>query len=377
MISFLTPNRRRLVRDGFTLVEIMVTLVVISILAGMTMVGIESARGTARHAATRGLVSRINEVILANWDEYHYRVLPVQFDVDALLINYDAASGESLPQLLPEEAGRVRLMMLRDLMRMELPDRKSDLFLANGNRAGATDVRATGLVYDADMQPLTEQNLPIAWPPSARLRSYQNKVIRLYDANANGSLDAGELAGWTPENESAECLYLVLSSITSNGISALDVIAPYQIADTDGDGMLEIVDSWRNPISWIRWPTGSANDAIRRDAADEFDLLSSDWGAQLPNVAIAYSLIPQVVSAGPDGELGLITTQFPDTAYHQMQWPAGATTSTIGNHTYIDPYDRLRTGGISGIAAQYTERPGAFISGDRTFAADNISSFDL
>jgi len=377
VISFPTPKRIRRADDGFTLVEIMVTLVVISILAGMTMVGIESARGTARHAQTRGLVARINEVISANWDEYHYRVLPVQFDIDVLLANYDVTSGESLPQLLPEEAGRIRLMMLRDLMRMELPDRKSDLFLANGNRAAATDVRAIGLVYDPDMQPLTEQNLPVAWPPSARLRSYQNKVIRIFDANADGSLDAGELAAWTPQNESAECLFLVLSSITSNGIAALDVIAPYQIDDTDGDGMNEIVDSWRNPISWIRWPAGSPSDAIRRDAADEFDLLSSDWGAQLPSVAIAYSLIPQVVSSGPDGELGLITTQFPDTAYHVMQWPSSATTSTIGNHAYIDPYDRLRTGGISGIAAQYTERPGAFISGDRTFAADNISSFDL
>ncbi|XZE55457.1 type II secretion system protein [Planctomycetaceae bacterium SH139] len=377
MISFLTPNRRRPVRDGFTLVEIMVTLVVISILAGMTMVGIESARGTARHAATRGLVARINEVILANWDEYHYRVLPVQFDIATIMTSYDPTSGETLPQLLPEEAGRVRLMMLRDLMRMELPDRKSDLFLVNGDRTGATNVRAIGLIYDVDMQPMTEQSLPIAWPPSARLRSYQNKVIRIYDTNSDGSLDAGELAGWTPQNESAECLFLVLSSITSNGIAALDVIAPYQIDDTDGDGMNEIVDSWRNPISWIRWPAGSPSKAIRRDAADEFDLLSSDWGAQLPNVAIAYSLIPQVVSAGPDGELGLITTQFPDTAYHVMQWPSSATTSTIGNHAYIDPYDRLRTGGISGIAAQYTELPGAFLSADRTFAADNISSFDL
>jgi prepilin-type N-terminal cleavage/methylation domain-containing protein len=380
------PRHRSRSRRGFTLVEIMVTLVVISILAGVTMVGIASARESARNAQTRALIARINEVLLNKWDEYRYRVLPVQLDpASAADLGTDT---ETPPQLLPEEAGRIRLMMLRDLMRMELPDRGVDLFVNNSGTlvaSGATTVRAVVQTFSgsgAVATPVGSTTVNIPWTPSPQLARYQSIVTNILDSPQNGgdgdgTLGLAEFNNWVAENESAECLYLVMSTITTNGIPALDLIAPYQIDDTDGDGMREIVDGWDNPVSWIRWPAGSADPRIDTTTPDEFDILGSDWGADQTDVELAYSLVPQVISPGADGQLGLLTTQAPAGPYQLMGWPGAATTNGMGNHVYIDPYDRNNTGGIGGTP-DLTQRPGAYVPAvGRVLAADNISNFDL
>ena len=283
-------------------------------------------------------------------------------------------------------------MMLRDLMRMEMPDRRSDLFvLSTGATAPSTNVRVIGTIFDANNNPVTKTPmLPLPWPPASKFTGYQRQIIAKFDADSSGDLDAGELAAWTPQNESAECLFLVLSATTANGLPAMDMIAPYQIGDTDGDRMNEIVDSWGNPISWIRWPAGAPNRftattrnaPIRTGAADEFDILASDWGARLETVELAYSLTPEIVSAGPDRTLGLVTTEFPTTPYHLMTWPGTAVpsdSSALGDHIYIDPYNRVDSNGIGNPPTpDYTQRPGAILStASRAVVADNISSLDL
>lgn len=347
-------------RPGFTLVEILVSLVLIAILSGMVTVAVRSTQQSARRAATEGLIHRIDSVIRTKWDEYRYRPLSVQMDATAIL-----QPNQAPPQFKPEEVGRLRLMMLRDLMRMELPERRSDL--SDPTRV----VGSASILFDSlgnRIDPPNVEAVGVLWQTPSQLLNYRAKAT----------------VGWTPQHESAECLYLILSSTTVNGISALDVIAPAQIQDTDGDGMPEIVDAWGNPISFIRWPSGSNHPVIASSGEDEFDLLGSDWGMLRDNVETPYSLTPQIVSPGPDGELGLVTTAVPATPYSQMTWPANQTeagTALTNPYVFIDPYLRVLTGGINtsgGLPTpNRTLRPGAFIAGGQDLAADNISSFDL
>jgi prepilin-type N-terminal cleavage/methylation domain-containing protein len=57
--------------------------------------------------------------------------------------------------------------------------------------------------------------------------------------------------------ESAACLYLILTTagVFDTEPPAAGDLRGLEVADTDGDGLLEIVDAWGNPLQFYRWPT--------------------------------------------------------------------------------------------------------------------------
>src|SRR5690606_19018944 len=132
------------------------------------------------------------------------------------------------------------------LMRMEMPDRMTDLRLPNGSVASPVTITASAIAYERDIA--TGALLPLQPVPRAVLWSTPSLFLT-YHAKIS--------ATWTAEHQSSECLYLIMSTSTVNGVSAIDLLSPVDIEDTDGDGMPEIVDAWGNPISWVRWPAGS------------------------------------------------------------------------------------------------------------------------
>jgi type II secretory pathway pseudopilin PulG len=64
---------------------------------------------------------------------------------------------------------------------------------------------------------------------------------------ADGSTNPLNNATHNPETESSECLYLILQKDP-----ALEGVSAKFIKDTDGDGLLEFVDSYGKPIKWYR-----------------------------------------------------------------------------------------------------------------------------
>jgi len=64
-------------------------------------------------------------------------------------------------------------------------------------------------------------------------------------------------AGHKISTESAACLYIILTQLAvfdTEPPSAAD-LKGLEVADTDGDGLLEIVDAWGQPLRFYRWPT--------------------------------------------------------------------------------------------------------------------------
>lgn len=69
----------------------------------------------------------------------------------------------------------------------------------------------------------------------------------------SGSNDAMTLNARSREQrlaDSAEMLYALLNQIDFNGTSALDSLGGNAVGDTDGDGQLEIVDAWDEPLGF-------------------------------------------------------------------------------------------------------------------------------
>lgn len=400
----LTADRR--CARGFTLVEVLVVLVLTSILAGMVMTAVQGVTTSARIAKTRSIVATVDSVVQELYESYKYRPLPV--------VTPSAGAGALSLELLPTEAARVRLIMTRDLLRMELPDRVSDIRLPT-NRGSATPpviiTAAADQVYERadgtlslrrrdnpnDLTARTQ--VGVSWytttNPPPRFSAYWRRTS----------------PSWTAEHQGAECLYLILATTFSGGVAAIEAIPAANIADTDGDGVPEILDGWGRPLGFVRWPVGLDDTGINTASPDEFDPYRTDF-RYLPGVVpvnstgsrpAPFSIRPLVISAGPDGEFGIafsprrsnlvdednalseaaLVDEEVNYATHVTQtWPIEANwmgpeiSGRTGTYRFPDPYLRhyVEARGNSPFIL-----PGGNLGGDRarSYRADNISNYQL
>ena len=119
-------------RRGFTLVELLITILIISILAGLIL-GVAALAGeTAREAQTRHVVARLHNLLMERYDTYKTRRVRLRDDVEEA-IKSNFSSGARRGAVLAE----ARLYALREMILMEIPDRWSDVVL---NTVGNTEL---------------------------------------------------------------------------------------------------------------------------------------------------------------------------------------------------------------------------------------------
>ena len=180
-------------------------------------------------------------------------------------------------------AAYYRLMALRELMRMELPDRRSDVIdftVATYPMEGT----ATSLSY------------------AALQRTFYRKALSATGGNSTNTLP---LANWTEQYQGAECLYLIISTMHDGDKNALDFLMPGETGDVDIDGMREILDGWGNPIEFLRWaPAYTVQNGVvtmqTTMSPDPYDPVREDARA-------TYALRPLIFSAGADKQYDIST----------------------------------------------------------------------
>ena len=234
---------------GFTLVELLVTITIIGLLAGITLGAIQAARQTAREANTKALIAKLNHVIMERYDSYQTRRVPIRT--------------RGLP---PTQAAQMRLDALRDLMRMEMPERWNDI------SRGPVNFTWPGPVQSIPAPPLLSVYRARYQPPGA----------------------AEPLA--TAEFGPAECLYMIISMGSPD---AMENFSQSDIGDADGDGFPEFHDGWGRPIMFLRWAPGFTgfSEIQTGEDHDAFDTRQVDPGA--------IDLIPLIYSGGRDKQYDL------------------------------------------------------------------------
>lgn len=389
------PTEEYATRRGLTLVELLVAIAIVAILATLLLGVAATAGRTAREARTKALVARIHTLITERMEEY--RSVRAELNrrdldtnggedwLDQLAANY----GSQFSQLaLQQREPFGRLVALRERQRMEMPDRWSDVLCgAVPPSVGAIPNpprNASGYAY---------------WPRYVSERPplnllYYRRLLDLYSRNNSLTSQPNTL----PEiltNQSAECLYLVVMNATADG-EARGLFKESDVGDTDGDGALEFLDAWGQPIGWIRWPAGYESDlqwsftrlvqefndaeadpadnltgleAVSRaleenhDPLDLFRVDRIDVNGSNPDYVETtgengrgWKLVPLIYSPGLDGELGLADGL--EIVNDAVQYQYVATNS--------DPY----WGNPAGTGAQL---PLGTIT-DREAATDNITN---
>jgi len=358
-------------RPSFTLVELLIVLSIIGIMTGMILFALLGAQTDARVARTRGTIQKLNDIVLQHWEEFRYKPVDIGQLVPPPL--RAVPSGATIPpnyRVSAIDNVRLRMIVLRDNMRMEMPDRITDLIYAPsqytviyrepppGSGARVTKIpRAIpprfAMIYESlrsNIESLKGQaeyaaswssfNLPELPPgPLAALA-----VPRFaFDANSD--------ADWNAAVSSSELLYLMVSTMQYSGSTALEHFRSSEVGDPDGDGLLEFVDAWGNPISWIRWPAGYPGDLVRYADNDAMDPMKTDWRVRGTSNEEWHprTLVPLIMSAGADGDFG-VTFDFSrenPIVYATMRWrpteyfpfpAAGDPHYTAGDYFYPDPF---------------------------------------
>ena len=225
-------------RAGFTLVELLVSLVIVSILAAMTLSGLSAVRRRSREEATRTTIRKIHEIIVPQYESYldkRISALKMSDEINQLPTITSAARPDCFDASTSTPLARRKfelrkLASIRRTLSLEMPDNWDDV----GGLPG----------------------------PPPGFSNYQSGLTRAY-ASYEGSTATDQYQG-------AECLYMICL-LSGFQPEAMENFRAEEIGDKDSDGKPEFHDAWGMPIRFIRWPTGFDGPITLNQDTDPFD----------------------------------------------------------------------------------------------------------
>jgi prepilin-type N-terminal cleavage/methylation domain-containing protein len=220
-------NSRSLQRRSFTLVELLIVATILVILASTALFALYGTMEHARERRTTAQIAKLNQLIMDQWDGYRTRKVPILLPPNASF----------------DERGLIRLLAIREIMRMEMPDRITDLTWSQSP------------IPVPSLNNTVSIGAPSLWKRHRRRAGFGNTVPTPGASSATEAPLSTSLV-WSSRFQGAECLYLIVSSIRTEDKSAIDFFRASEIGDMDGDTMFEILDGWGRPIDFIRWAPG-------------------------------------------------------------------------------------------------------------------------
>lgn len=218
---------------GFTLIEILIVLMIVSFLLAGLGVTISNMMASAREAQTVATLQKIDGLIAERqqgMERVFFQGRDFRRFVDSFhekLIQGDPSGTPPIPQLFGLSPKAVEAGARKDFFRIIFPQRFSEMI--DGNVDGIPDRIFGDEVYG-------DGKGSVVWNGGSPLQVPQNHQ---------------------PETESSELLYFALTRMATYGVAPVgtDEFSTDEVADTDGDGLPEFVDGWGRPLRFYRWPT--------------------------------------------------------------------------------------------------------------------------
>jgi type II secretory pathway pseudopilin PulG len=248
----------------------MVTVAIIGILASAMLFALFGAQETAREQKTKALIMKLNNIIMPKYEAYRTRrvpMIPPPLTTNSSGTNTVIAQGVQL-------AAKYRLDALHDIMRMEMPDRWSD-------------------ITDAPIALANPGTNGITIPRSAINSAYCNAI----GWNTNTMSYSGAVP--TTANQGAECLYLIVTLGVTDNLGGRELFNESNIGDVDGDGFKEFIDGWGQPIRFLRWAPGFPSELNRQASGAVVSASGTSLTATgVANAAGSYAGSALIVTTG-------------------------------------------------------------------------------
>jgi len=301
---------------AFTLVELLVVMVIITILASLSLAGMTGARQRAKIEQTKTTIRKIDSIIRPMYDSYRTRRFNTASVTDPTAAQCPRCyTGSTLNTL--SAARWKKLIATRNAMVVDMPDCWEDV-------------------------PASLSSLP-SYARSAAVKAYIGSATTLRRAS----------------NGSAETLFMIASR-SGYDPDSLEAFRTNETGDTDGDGATEFIDAWGKPIIFLRWAPGfiaprmSPIQVANADTShDPLDPMKLDYNAS-NNMATGYAMTPLIVSGGPDEATAL-------TVLVAGWWATAGTPPVLS----------------SLVVSEGSNLIGSASSGNPTGYLDNITNHDL
>ncbi len=233
-------SERHSPRAGFSLVELLIVMTIMAILASLSFVVLTKSGEAAREAATKTTMRILSGALREKVDGFHEITAGVsQIDPDVSntgtktrvfrenIAQFKTSFRANNPGVVLPYDQAIEAYVRKTMFKSLFPQRLEDLYGYNGvsNNGSGDDSPLLARMYQGGSL------IPTSW------------LAR----NGSGN----------PAADSSELLYLILTEGDVLGLPTAELggIDNSMIGDTDGDGNLEFLDGWGQPLQFYNWPT--------------------------------------------------------------------------------------------------------------------------
>lgn len=276
-----SPQEFRNPGSGFTLVELLLVIAIISVLAVMSLGVLQNAQDSARSSATQARITQIESLLAIELEDYEVRRLPISNRELVAYVRANRASAEETSDQFVKlfvQVQALRRQILMDIINSEFPRPYLEPEEPPVNPDDCENVPhrfrlspdVGSFPSDVGSVPLGECPPPVGMAPtgfrtwldenyatpvngvmlSARLEQVKTAAIRSFESFPP-SFPAPAPPAEPPADEfnlPGEYLYAALARMDIDGTPAVELIGNAAIGNVDGDSFPELIDAWGEPL---------------------------------------------------------------------------------------------------------------------------------